>query len=188
MTRPLIVRDNGIGGSAVVADNSRTGPKTVSGNTVRLSPVCRADTSSFEGTGNSGAPHGPVQPVGPSGMDAADGIGCNTVENLEATTNASVLTAVVEIRGTEGAVLEQGTRLLRLVADELGGARLLSLRLVYDPGSRPEHLVDSSACDLLEVAGRGPTSPQEAKLWHLALRAANTRPAMPGPPGLRRES
>ena len=55
MTPPLIVRDNWIGGNAVAADNSRTGPKTVSANTVRVSPVCRADTFSFEGTGNSAA-------------------------------------------------------------------------------------------------------------------------------------
>lgn len=88
---------------------------------------------------------------------------------------ASRVTVVVEIEGPESAVLEEGTRLLSVVADELDGARLVDLRLDYDGTSSGAPVVGPGPVDLLDLVGTGTTSPTEAALWRLALRAAGTR-------------
>ena len=93
---------------------------------------------------------------------------------LEAATETSRLTAVVDLRGARTAVLEQAIRLLQLVAQELPDATLSRLQVEHDAASAPAYLVERGAGDELEVVGRGVASPEEATLWQLALRAAGT--------------
>ncbi len=90
----------------------------------------------------------------------------------ESTRPAAKATATIRIDGDEGVVVEQATRLLRLVVEEIEGAILLGLRVDYDPASPPAHVFDPTAADVLEIAGRGATSPGEAELWRLVLPAA----------------
>jgi hypothetical protein len=93
---------------------------------------------------------------------------------LEATTEVSRITAVVERRGSLPEALEQRARLIRLVSEELKGAELSHLRLDYSSASRPSHVVPRSRGDDFEVAGRGPTNRQEAESWEFARRAVQS--------------
>jgi hypothetical protein len=107
-------------------------------------------------------------------MSATDGTRRDG-QDFEVATEASKLTAVVEIRGAIADVLERGTNLVGFVTEALGDAELLHLRLDYDPASRPSHVVPVGAGDVLEVVGRGAMASQEAQFWRLALRTDPSR-------------
>lgn len=82
----------------------------------------------------------------------------------------SRITAVVEITGREGRVLEEGTRLVRMIVDELSSSRLVSLRLEYDPLAASDRIV-AAGTDILDIVTPSADSPEEATLWGLVLRA-----------------
>jgi hypothetical protein len=86
------------------------------------------------------------------------------------TSNGSRITAIVEINGREGRVLDEGTRLVRMIADELDTARLVSLRLEYDPAAANGRVV-AAGTDMVDIVRPSAESPEEAMLWELALRA-----------------
>jgi hypothetical protein len=93
------------------------------------------------------------------------------------TATGTRLTAAIRFDGDEATVLEQATRLLRLV-EELHGATLVSLRVDYDPAMAPTDVLASGADPFLEGAAGGTASPEEAELWRLALRAAASPQAL----------
>jgi hypothetical protein len=81
------------------------------------------------------------------------------------------ITAVIAIDGPEDGVLEDGSRLLQLVADGLDRSRLVSLRLEHDgPGGLGQ--VAQRGTDALDLVTTGADSPEEATLWRLVLRAS----------------
>jgi hypothetical protein len=83
------------------------------------------------------------------------------------------ITAVIAIDGPEDGVLEDGNRLLSMVADDLGCSRLVSLRLEHDGMGRCGHVVQRGT-DAFDLVTTGPDSPEEAMLWRLVLRASAT--------------
>lgn len=87
---------------------------------------------------------------------------------------SSKITAIIEIDGPEDGVLEDGTRLLRVIAD-LERSRLVTLRLEHGARDLPGQVVERGT-DALDLVTTGADSPQEAALWRLVLRAGG-RPA-----------
>ena len=77
---------------------------------------------------------------------------------------------MIEIDGWEDVVLDEGSRLLGMVADDLQGARLLNLRLEYDAESAPGQVV-GPATGMLDVMTAAADSSKEAAPWRLALRS-----------------
>ncbi len=82
---------------------------------------------------------------------------------------SSRITAWIEIDGAEQRVLEEGAHLLRVITEDLEGARLRTLRLEYDPASAPGCVAERGA-HALDVLAPGVNSPEEAALWRLVLR------------------
>ena len=86
------------------------------------------------------------------------------------TSGSSRITAVIEIEGPEDWVLEDGNRLLRMVADDLQQARLVSLRLEYGGATSPSEVVKPGT-DMVNLVTPGAASSEEATLWRLVLSA-----------------
>ncbi len=87
------------------------------------------------------------------------------------------ITAVIAIDGPEDGVLEEGSRLLQLVADRLDRSRLVSLRLERHGAGRPGQVVQRGT-DVLDLVTTGADSPEEATLWRLLLRASSKPDAL----------
>ncbi len=85
-------------------------------------------------------------------------------------TGSSRMTALIEIEGPEGRVLEEGSRLLRMVVDDPEGATVHERAAGDDRANPPSHVVGPGT-DVLELVTAGCASPEEATLWRLVLHA-----------------